>query len=320
MEDDNYPRSGGNHGHGGVVKHFGPQDNSVPTHGQKMVQPSRWWVMTWSGAPFIGVDLVLLWWTLECRLSCNRPRSRASDGPGPRRADQRIRHWEEQSRRRRQLRTQQVPIGPTRSPPRWGENLMEDVELTRMDRRLAEKAQRPGELGLVAKSGGVIEQGKATVDGRLDPGRTGRHHQIGPRIEGAAMLAAVVSEVPMAPVVQHHSRRCALTPQVRVGIVTVVAARHMPAGSEVLIHPAQDVRDHDHRVRGDPGLPPHWCCGVLHAVGQLDRLHHDASDRLIVLARQGVLDVAADGQLRLVERQFSLPVAHVLPRGRTPCG
>ena len=34
-----------------------------------------------------------------------------------------------------------------------GENLMEDVQLARMDRRLTEKAQRPGELGLVAKSG-----------------------------------------------------------------------------------------------------------------------------------------------------------------------
>ena len=55
-----------------------------------------------------------------------------------------------------------------------GENLMEDVQLTRMDRRLTEKAQRPGELGLVAKSGGVVEQGEDAVDGRFDPGRARR--------------------------------------------------------------------------------------------------------------------------------------------------
>ena len=47
-----------------------------------------------------------------------------------------------------------------------------------MDRRLTEKAQRPGELGLVAKSGCVVEQGEDAVDGRFDPRRARRYNQM----------------------------------------------------------------------------------------------------------------------------------------------
>jgi hypothetical protein len=61
---------------------------------------------------------------------------------------------------------------------------VQGLQLTRVDGRLAEEAQRSSELRLITKTVVVTEQREDAVDGRLDRRGAGCQHQMRPRMEG----------------------------------------------------------------------------------------------------------------------------------------
>ena len=63
---------------------------------------------------------------------------------------------------------------------------MQRLQLTRVDRRLAEETQRTSELRQITKPVVVVvvQQREDAVDGRLDPRGTGVQHQMRTGVEG----------------------------------------------------------------------------------------------------------------------------------------